>query len=69
MMDGWPASIRWQSPNYLAGLAGLRTIPVELGRHYLADGWGQRLMRFHDFLRLHMLHDASDAPTQVGLLA
>lgn len=58
---------RWQSPAYLAGLAGLRTIPVELGRHYLADGWGQRLMRFSDFLRLHMLPAAADAPSQVCL--
>lgn len=34
---------------YLAGLAGLRTVPIELGRHYLADGWGQRLVRFSGF--------------------
>ncbi len=64
-MEGWPAMTKWQAPQYLLDLAGFRTIPVELGRHYLADGWGQSLMQFSDFLQLHMLPSASAAASQV----
>lgn len=53
-MDHWPAMQRWQSLDYLLGVAGLRTVPVEVGRHYLADGWGQRLMPLSDFIRHHV---------------
>ena len=47
---------RWRRPSYLRDLAGMRTVPVEVGRHYLADGWGQRLMPLADFIDRHVLH-------------
>ena len=47
---------RWQSPDYLTSLAGMRTVPVEVGRHYLAEGWGQRLMLLSDFIERHLQH-------------
>ena len=54
-MAHWPAMERWRRPSYLHGVAGPRTVPVEVGRHYLADGWGQRLMPLSDFIDRHVL--------------
>ena len=53
-MDHWPAMERWQSLEYLTARAGLRTVPVEVGSHYLAEGWGQRLMPLSDFIQRHV---------------
>ena len=64
-MGAWPAMQQWQAPQYFMDIAGWRTIPVELGSHYLAEGWGQSLMRFRDFLQLHMLPAAAAAPSKV----
>lgn len=50
-LDGWPAKERWANTQYLMGVAGPRTVPVEIGRHYLAPGWSQKLMLFSDFLK------------------
>jgi hypothetical protein len=40
---------RWRTPEYLLNVLGHRTVPVEVGSHYLADGWGQQLMTFREF--------------------
>lgn len=63
-MSSWPALSRWQDLGYLSRVAGLRTVPVELGKHYLAEGWGQKLMLFADFVKHHVQQEASDADTQ-----
>jgi [histone H3]-dimethyl/trimethyl-L-lysine36 demethylase len=55
MLDSWPALRLWRDPRYLHRIAGPRTVPVEVGDHYLAEGWGQRLVRFGDFLDKHVL--------------
>ena len=60
-MSSWPALSRWQDLDYLSRVAGLRTVPVELGKHYLAEGWGQKLMLFADFVKHHVQREASDA--------
>jgi len=31
-------------------MAGQRTVPVEVGRHYLEEGWTQKLMPLSDFV-------------------
>lgn len=36
-MAHWPALERWRSPRYVVGVAGFRTVPVELGSTYLAE--------------------------------
>jgi hypothetical protein len=60
LLDDWPAlgggagsdgSRRWADLNYLTAVAGSRTVPVELGAHYMADGWGTTLMTLGDFIR------------------
>jgi [histone H3]-dimethyl/trimethyl-L-lysine36 demethylase len=51
LASSWPALRTWASPAGLAAAVGPhRTVPVELGRHYLAEGWGQGLVRFGAFL-------------------
>lgn len=54
-MAHWPALQRWADPAYLLAVAGPRTVPVELGAHYLAPGWGQALMPFSAFVAAHLL--------------
>ena len=49
-MQDWPAVTAWQDWGYLKAKCGRRTVPVEVGRHYTAEQWGQRLMLFSDFL-------------------
>jgi hypothetical protein len=50
-LAGWPALRKWGDPAYLAAAAGHRTVPVEVGGHYMSAGWGQRLMSLRGFLR------------------
>lgn len=50
IIDDWPAMQKWHDPNYLVGLAGERTVPVEIGSQYSSEDWSQRLVRFKDFI-------------------
>lgn len=48
---GWPALAAWATPAGLVAAVGPhRTVPIELGDHYLAEGWGQQLQRFGRFV-------------------
>lgn len=58
IIDDWPAMQKWHDPNYLVGLAGERTVPVEMGSQYSSDDWSQRLVKFKDFI----VDNLSDAP-------
>ncbi|KAK5625015.1 hypothetical protein RRF57_000731 [Xylaria bambusicola] len=50
----WPAlSTRpWNRPSYLLSQTfnGRRLVPVEIGRSYVDEGWGQKLITFGEFL-------------------
>eukprot|EP00300_Choanocystis_sp_HF-7_P040070 c6485_g1_i1.p1 GENE.c6485_g1_i1~~c6485_g1_i1.p1 ORF type:complete len:236 (+),score=51.46 c6485_g1_i1:390-1097(+) len=50
----WPAVTnehrRWCNLQQLRNRFGERTVPVEVGRHYMSERWGQKLMRFKDVL-------------------
>ncbi|KAI9674237.1 MAG: peroxisomal targeting signal 2 receptor [Caeruleum heppii] len=52
-LEHWPAMERWR-PGYLLR-HGHRLVPVETGRSYTDDGWGQRIMSFREFVRSHIL--------------
>lgn len=67
-MSAWPALSRWQDLAYLTRVAGPRTVPVEMGRHYLAQGWGQHLMLFSDFVKLHVQIEAAQADARTDSL-
>jgi hypothetical protein len=58
-MENWPARNEhpWKRPSYLLSktLNGHRLVPVEIGRSYVDDGWGQKIISFKDFLKNYLL--------------
>lgn len=64
-MAGWPALQRWRQASYLLNVAGHRTVPVEVGRSYMDEGWGQSLMLFSKFLNEHLIGAQDSQSTQV----
>ena len=72
-LDGWPArSDRpWHNPNYLLSrtIGGRRLVPVETGRSYVDDGWGQKIITFKDFMNQYILLDAEPSSLAKGYLA
>lgn len=64
-MDHWPASQKWTDVNYLLDIAANRTVPIEIGSHYVDPNWSQKLMTFKDFIRNHYLSEDGD----IGYLA
>ena len=54
LVDTWPAAQRWRDPAYLLRVAGARTVPVEVGEHYLTASWRQELMPLARFLEAHL---------------
>ena len=68
LADHWPATTRWRDLAYLEAAAGTRTVPVELGDHYLAQNWRQQLMPISQFIEEHMAPAApSTGPTSCPL--
>jgi len=69
VLDSWPALQRWRDARYLLRLAGERTVPVEMGEHYLHAGWRQELMPLGRFLQEHILGKARSGEAERGYLA
>ncbi|KAL8756408.1 MAG: hypothetical protein Q9199_002970 [Rusavskia elegans] len=71
-LDHWPAMHErpWSSPAYLLDktLGGRRLIPIELGRTYTDDDWGQSIITFKDFMQRYMIPNIAD-PSKLGYLA
>jgi hypothetical protein len=61
LADHWPATTRWRDLAYLDLAAGTRTVPVELGDHYLAHNWRQKLMPVSQFIKEHMAPAAASS--------
>ncbi|EXJ87834.1 hypothetical protein A1O1_04761 [Capronia coronata CBS 617.96] len=57
ILDHWPALDRWESTSYWIDktMGGRRLVPIELGRSYTDDDWGQEIMPFGEFLSRHIL--------------
>lgn len=55
MVDHWPARAHrpWAKPSYLLSrtFAGRRLVPVEIGRSYVDEDWGQKIVSFGELLR------------------
>lgn len=68
--EGWPARTTnpWDTPAYLVSQTfnGRRLVPVEIGRSYVDDGWGQKIITFRDFLRDYIDSSAFDSPSPTG---
>lgn len=58
-LDFWPARNEhpWKSPSYLLSktIGGRRLVPIELGRSYVDDGWGQKIIPFQQFMDEYIL--------------
>lgn len=65
-MDLWPAMQRWCDAHYLLDCAADRTVPIEIGASYTQADWSQELQRFGDFLRRHVLSEASTSGDRSG---
>jgi hypothetical protein len=54
----WPAmsTRKWSDPEYLLSrtIGGQRIVPVEVGRSYTDEGWGQKLMPLRQFMEENM---------------
>jgi hypothetical protein len=61
----WPArnDRPWKSPSYLLSktIGGRRLVPIELGRSYVDEGWGQKIITFKEFMDHYILHPGSSA--------
>lgn len=58
----WPAfepARAWKNPSYLLRktLHGRRLVPVEIGRSYTDENWGQKILSFREFMERYMLSD------------
>jgi [protein]-arginine 3-hydroxylase / protease len=58
-INHWPAMTRWSDLNYFMGVAGYRTVPIELGKKYDSDDWSQGMFRFGEFLKEFMSIESS----------
>ncbi|KAH7328040.1 hypothetical protein B0I35DRAFT_448059 [Stachybotrys elegans] len=69
----WPALTDrpWSSPKYLLSqtFGGRRLVPVEVGRSYVDEGWGQELMPFKDFVQRYVSQEERAEAARVGYLA
>lgn len=54
VVSQWPAFEKWQDLRYLKQVAGLRTVPVEVGETYVAEKWRQELMTVEKFVETYM---------------
>ena len=68
----WPAicdpNRSWNSPAYLLSraLGGRRLVPVEIGRSYVDDGWGQKIVPFGEFMGMLLRDDDDDGMAAEG---
>lgn len=65
LANSWPAMSKWKDTKFLSTLMAGRTVPIELGKHYMDESFSQQLMPFNSFLRKHVI-GSSDT---VGYLA
>ena len=61
-MSAWPAMARWRNPAYLLGVAGDRTVPVEVGANYMADGWRTTLTTLRQFIEGVLVRQSEGGP-------
>ncbi|KAJ5091239.1 hypothetical protein NUU61_006109 [Penicillium alfredii] len=73
--DYWPAlsTRHWSSRDYWFDRTfdGRRLVPVEVGRSYTDEGWGQKIMPFHEFVDKYLWQDGSSsaAGPETGYMA
>ncbi|KAK4145806.1 uncharacterized protein C8A04DRAFT_35378 [Dichotomopilus funicola] len=65
LLTDWPALTTrpWRKPAYLLSrtFGGRRLVPIELGRSYVDDGWGQQIVPFGEFLERYVVGEEAAA--------
>ncbi|EKG15730.1 Transcription factor jumonji/aspartyl beta-hydroxylase [Macrophomina phaseolina MS6] len=65
-LNHWPAisdpARKWSNPHYLMRktLGGRRLVPIEIGRSYTDEDWGQNIITFGEFMQKYMFHHSDD---------
>ena len=61
------------SLDYIIGLAGKRTVPIEIGSKYSDNDWSQKLMTIEEFIEKYIVnvksHGIDDSGKSKGYLA
>ncbi|RKF78064.1 Lysine-specific demethylase 8 [Golovinomyces cichoracearum] len=69
----WPALSHhsWNSPSYLLSrtIGGRRLVPIEVGRSYVDEDWGQKIIPFKEFLDIYIMGNPSRKKQKKGYLA
>ena len=70
-LEHWPAlrERSWKSPQYLMEqtLGGRRLVPVEVGRSYTDEGWGQKIVTFAEFMNMYLVRDWRNEGEEPGI--
>lgn len=68
LVDHWPAMTTrpWDKPGYILSrtFGGRRLVPVEIGRSYVDEDWGQKLITIGEFLQYHIGANPVSEPAQ-----
>lgn len=69
ILEHWPALQSWKEASYWRHITfgGRRLVPIETGRSYVDDDWGQKIVPFGEFFDKHIM--AADRSPHVGYLA
>lgn len=59
-MQHWSALSKWCDVEYLRAKAGMRVVPIEVGKTYLAEGWTQKLITLSEFIDQFVLSSNSE---------
>jgi hypothetical protein len=54
LIHHWRAVWRWKDVSYLRSISGYRTVPVEIGQHYIHTDWSQQLMTLNEFIDIYI---------------
>ncbi|ETN41214.1 uncharacterized protein HMPREF1541_03149 [Cyphellophora europaea CBS 101466] len=70
ILHHWPALEDWKKSSYWLEqtFAGRRLVPIETGRSYVDEGWGQKIVQFRVFLEDYILAP-DETRSEVGYLA
>lgn len=62
-LEHWPATETWKSRNHWLRqtLQGRRLVPIEVGRSYTDDEWGQKIVPFRHFLDEYICPESPSA--------
>lgn len=68
IIEHWPALKQWRKKSYWMRetFKGRRLVPLELGRSYTDEDWGQRIMPFREFLKNYIVEEGKESPHDSG---